>query len=76
MTSILENLYKIYRKFKNLYRIQKKILQNFCDMKIARAPEEDIRYPHTPNWAILYHEGKELSPLRMASKASCLQQKD
>lgn len=50
-------------------------LQNFSDMKTARAPEEGIRHHNIPNWAILYHEGKELSPRRMAS-ASCPQQKD
>lgn len=36
-------------------------------MKTARAPEEDIRHCNTLTWEILFHEGKGLSQLRMAS---------
>ena len=36
-------------------------------MKTPRAPEEDIRHHNTLHWATLFHEGKGLSPLRMAS---------
>ena len=33
-------------------------------MKIARAPEEDILYHNTLNWAIIHHEGRGPSQLK------------